>query len=253
MAGEDPMDSTTLSADVPNYQQALQPDLKGMRLGLPKEYFVDGLDADVRESVRRAVETCVSLGAEIVDVSLPRTEYAIATYYIIATAEASANLARFDGVRYGNRIPGSQDPIEMYGASRAQGFGPEVKRRIILGTYVLSSGYYDAYYLRAQKVRRLILQDFENAFSQCDALLAPVTPTPAFEIGENTSDPLKMYLSDVFTATANLAGICSMSVPSFPSSKGLPIGLQILGPALGEPSILRVGHAFELQREKAVS
>jgi aspartyl-tRNA(Asn)/glutamyl-tRNA(Gln) amidotransferase subunit A len=253
MAGEDSMDSTTLSAEVPDYQQALKQDLHGMRLGLPKEYFVEGLDHDVRESVMRAVEVCKSLGAEVIDVSLPCTEYAIATYYIIATAEASANLARFDGVRYGKRVVDGQDPIEMYGKTRAQGFGAEVKRRIILGTYVLSSGYYDAYYLRAQKVRRLILEDFEKAFSTCDALLAPVTPTPAFRVGENTSDPLKMYLSDVFTVTANLAGICSMSVPSFPSRDGLPIGLQILGPALGEPEVLRVGHAFELQRNKAES
>lgn len=253
MAGQDPMDSTTRPDEVPNYQKALTPDLQGMRLGLPKEYFVEGMDSEVHESIQKAVETCKALGAEVVDVSLPRTEYAIATYYIIATAEASANLARFDGVRYGKRVAEAKDPIEMYGASRAKGFGAEVKRRIILGTYVLSSGYYDAYYLRAQKVRRLILEDFENAFASCDALLAPVTPTPAFKIGENTSDPLKMYLSDVFTATANLAGICSMSVPSYASKEGLPIGLQVLGPAMGESEILRVGHAFELQRKKAES
>ncbi len=251
MAGQDAMDSTTLDVPVPDYTTALQPDLKGMRLGLPKEYFVDGMDAAVRESILRAVDTCRSLGAEVVDVSLPHTEYSIAVYYIIATAEASANLARFDGVRYGRRVSTGSDPVEMYGATREAGFGAEVKRRIILGTYVLSSGYYDAYYLRAQKVRRLILQDFENAFASCDALLAPATPTPAFRVGENTGDPLKMYLSDVFTATANLAGICAMSVPSYATSEGLPVGLQILGPALGEEQILRVGHAFE-QRKKAV-
>ncbi|MFU8781356.1 MAG: Asp-tRNA(Asn)/Glu-tRNA(Gln) amidotransferase subunit GatA [Kiritimatiellia bacterium] len=251
MAGQDPMDSTTLAAEVPDYLQALQSDLTGMRLGLPKEYFVDGMDAAVRESILQAVETCRSLGAEIVDVSLPHTEYSIATYYIIATAEASANLARFDGVRYGQRVSEGGDPVAMYGLTRAAGFGPEVKRRIILGTYVLSSGYYDAYYLRAQKVRRLILQDFEKAFTVCDALLAPTTPTPAFRVGENTDDPLKMYLSDVFTATANLAGICALSVPSYPTREGLPVGLQVLGPALGEMQVLRVGHAFEQQRTKA--
>ncbi len=252
MAGLDTMDSTTLDVPVPDYRAALQHDLKGMRLGLPKEYFVDGMDDAVRASILQAVDTCRALGAEIVDVSLPHTEYSIAVYYIIATAEASANLARFDGVRYGRRVSPGNDPVEMYGATREAGFGAEVKRRIILGTYVLSSGYYDAYYLRAQKVRRLILQDFENAFATCDALLAPATPTPAFRVGENTGDPLKMYLSDVFTATANLAGICAMSVPSFSTSEGLPVGLQILGPALGETQILRVGHAFE-QRKKAVA
>ena len=189
MAGQDAMDSTTLDVPVPDYTTALLPDLKGMRLGLPKEYFVDGMDAAVRESILRAVDTCRSLGAEVVDVSLPHTEYSIAVYYIIATAEASANLARFDGVRYGRRVSTGSDPVEMYGATREAGFGAEVKRRIILGTYVLSSGYYDAYYLRAQKVRRLILQDFENAFASCDALLAPATPTPAFRVGENTGDP----------------------------------------------------------------
>ena len=251
MAGEDPMDSTTLAVPVPDYTQCLQQDLRGMRLGLPKEYFVDGMDEAVRASILRAVDTCRELGAEIVEVSLPHTEYSIAVYYIIATAEASANLARFDGVRYGQRISSGGDPVEMYGATREAGFGAEVKRRIILGTYVLSSGYYDAYYLRAQKVRRLILQDFEKAFMQCDALLAPATPTLAFRVGENTDDPLKMYLSDVFTATANLAGICAMSVPSYQTPGGLPVGLQILGPALGEEPVLRVGHAFELQRKKA--
>ncbi len=249
MAGQDVMDSTSLSAAVPDYTQALQGDLRGMRLGLPKEYFVDGLDDEVRASILQAVETCRDLGAEIVDVSLPHTEYSIAVYYIIATAEASANLARFDGVRYGQRVTSGRDPVEMYGATREAGFGAEVKRRIILGTYVLSSGYYDAYYLRAQKVRRLILNDFEKAFASCDALLTPTTPTPAFRMGENTGDPLKMYLSDVFTATANLAGICALSVPSYETAAGLPVGLQILGPALGEEQILRVGHAFEQRRK----
>lgn len=245
MAGADPMDSTSLDVPVPDYTAALQGDLKGIRLGLPREYFVDGMDAEVRTSMEAAIDTCRSLGAEIVDVSLPHTEYSIAVYYIIATAEASANLARFDGVRYGRRAEGATDPIDMYGKTRAQGFGPEVKRRIILGTYVLSSGYHDAYYLKAQKVRTLIRRDFEGAFRTCDALLTPATPTPAFRVGENTDDPLKMYLSDVFTATANLAGICAMSVPSFPTPEGLPVGLQILGPAFGEEQVLHIGHAFE--------
>lgn len=245
MAGIDPLDSTTLDIPVPDYTNALGGDLKGIRLGLPQEYFIDGMDANVRASVESAVETCRQRGAEIVDVSLPHTPYAIAVYYIIATAEASANLARFDGVRYGQRAEGATDPIDMYGKTRAQGFGPEVKRRIILGTYVLSSGYYDAYYLKAQKVRTLIRQDFENAFKTCDALLAPATPTPAFRVGENTDDPLNMYLSDVFTVTANLAGICALSVPAQPTSEGLPVGLQIMGPAFGEARILHIGHAFE--------
>ena len=248
MAGADPMDSTSLAMPVPDYTASLREDLKGIRLGLPREYFVDGMDTAVRESVEAAVETCRSLGAEIMPVSLPHTQYAIAVYYIIATAEASANLARFDGVRYGHRADGATDPIDMYGKTRAQGFGAEVKRRIILGTYVLSSGYYDAYYLKAQKVRTLIRRDFEDAFQTCDALLAPVTPTPAFRVGENTDDPLKMYLSDVFTATANLAGICALAVPSYPTPEGLPVGLQILGPAFGEGQVLHIGHAFEKSR-----
>ena len=245
MSGLDPMDSTTLDVPVPDYTSALREDLTGIRLGLPREYFIDGMDPAVRASMDAAVELCRSLGAEIVEVSLPHTEYSIAVYYIIATAEASANLARFDGVRYGHRTAQADDPIDMYGKTRQEGFGPEVKRRIILGTYVLSSGYYDAYYLKAQKVRTLIRRDFEQAFRSCDALLAPATPTPAFRVGENTADPLKMYLSDVFTATANLAGICAMSVPSYPTPEGLPVGLQILGPAFGEERILHVGHAFE--------
>lgn len=245
MAGADPMDSTSLDVPVPDYTAALRGDLKGIRLGLPREFFVDGMDTVVRNSIEAAIETCRSLGAEIVEVSLPHTQYAIAVYYIIATAEASANLARFDGVRYGRRADGVTDPIDMYGKTRAQGFGAEVKRRIILGTYVLSSGYYNAYYLKAQKARTLIRRDFEEAFRTCDALLTPTTPTPAFRVGENTDDPLKMYLSDVFTATANLAGICALTVPARPTPEGLPVGLQILGPAFGEEKILHIGHAFE--------
>jgi len=211
--GRDPLDSSSIEAPLPSVAEWKRADLKGVRLGLPKEYFVEGMDADVEAAVRGAVETCRELGAEVVDVSLPHTEYAIAAYYIIATAEASANLARFDGVRYGWRAEGARDPIDMYGKTRAQGFGAEVKRRIILGTYVLSSGYHDAYYLSAQKVRTLIRRDFEAAFEQCDALLTPVTPTPAYRQGETTDDPLQMYLGDIFTVPANLAGICGLSVP----------------------------------------
>jgi aspartyl-tRNA(Asn)/glutamyl-tRNA(Gln) amidotransferase subunit A len=256
MSGKDAMDSTSVAVPVPDYSRSLQKGLDGLRLGLPKEYFVDGMDAAVRERVEAAVKVCEGLGAEICEVSLPHTEYAIATYYVIATAEASANLARFDGVRYGRRAEGGTDPIDMYGRTRAEGFGAEVKRRIILGTYVLSSGYYDAYYVKAQKVRTLIRRDFEAALGQCDALLAPVTPTTAFRMGENTDDPLKMYLSDVFTATANLAGNCAMSVPCGMDAQGLPVGLQILGPAFGEETVLRVGYAYEqatVARDEKVS
>ena len=229
---------------------SLKKDLKGFKLGLPREYYTKGMDTEVENAVRQTVEQCRQLGAEIVDVSLPHTEYAISAYYIIATAEASANLARFDGVRYGFRAEGAEDPIDMYGKSRAQGFGPEVKRRIILGTYVLSSGYYDAYYLSAQKVRTLIRGDFEDAFKKCDALLTPVSPTPAYRLGEKTGDPLQMYLGDIFTVTANLAGICGMSVPCGLTKNNLPIGLQIIGPAFKEENIIRAGYAFESKRGK---
>ncbi len=248
MAGLDPMDSTTVDAPVPDYQAALTEDLSGVTLGLPREYFVDGMDEEARRRVNEAVDACRALGAEVRDVSLPHTEYAIATYYIIATAEASANLARFDGVRYGFRADRARDPIDMYGKTRAGGFGAEVKRRIILGTYVLSSGYYDAYYLSAQRARTLIRRDFESVFSVCDALLTPVVPTPAYRIGEKVDDPLQMYLGDIFTVPANLAGNCGLSVPCGLTSAGLPVGLQVLGPAFGEESVLRVGHAYETAR-----
>ena len=245
ISGADKMDSTSVDAPVPDYVSALNGDISGMKLGLPHEYFVEGMDPQVEREVRRAVDDCAELGAEIVEVSLPHTEYAIAVYYIIATAEASANLARFDGVRYGLRAPGAEDPVEMYGKTRAAGFGAEVKRRIILGTYVLSSGYYDAYYLAAQKVRTLIRNDFLEVFETCDALLAPVAPTPACRLGEKLGDPLQMYLMDILTVTANLAGICGMSVPCGTTDNGLPVGLQILGPAFGEETILRIGYAYE--------
>ncbi|MEA2067886.1 MAG: Asp-tRNA(Asn)/Glu-tRNA(Gln) amidotransferase subunit GatA [Verrucomicrobiota bacterium] len=246
LCGHDQMDSSSIDMEVPTFGKNLADDtsLAGMKLGLPKEYFVEGMDPEVEKTVRDAVEHCKSLGAEIVDVSLPHSKYAIAVYYIIATAEASANLARFDGIRYGLRVDG-KDPLELYGKTRAAGFGPEVKRRVILGTYVLSSGYYDAYYKRAQKVRTLIRNDFSEAFKQCDAILAPVTPTPAYKLGEKTDDPLKMYLDDILTTPANLAGNCALSLPCGFSTGGLPIGLQIIGDSFAEETILKVAHAYE--------
>lgn len=246
LCGHDKMDSSSVEMEVPAFGSNLGDDtsLAGMKLGLPKEYFVEGMDPEVEKTVRAAIEHCKSLGAEIVDVSLPHSKYAIAVYYIIATAEASANLARFDGIRYGLRVDG-KNPLELYGKTRAAGFGSEVKRRIILGTYVLSSGYYDAYYKRAQKVRTLIRNDFIEAFKQCDAILAPVTPTPAYKLGEKTDDPLKMYLDDILTTPANLAGNCALSLPCGFSSGGLPIGLQIIGDSFAEETILKVAHAYE--------
>lgn len=249
MAGVDPADSSTLPAAVPDYVSALKGDLKGVVLGLPREYFIGGLNSEVERCVQEAIAVCRRLGAEIVEVSLPRTREAIATYYIVATAEASSNLSRFDGVRYGHRAAGVADPISMYKRSRAEGFGPEVKRRIILGTYVLSSGYYDAYYLRAQKVRTLIRRDFESAFSRCHAILSPVAPTPAYRIGEKSADPMEMYLGDIFTVPVNLAGVCGMSVPCGFAQGLLPVGLQVIGPALGEEAVLRIGHAYEQATE----
>lgn len=245
ISGNDPRDSTSLRQPVPVYTKALTGDIKGVRLGLPKEFMVEGLDPEVETAVRQAVDHLQSLGAEIKEISLPHTDYAVATYYIVATAEASANLARYDGIRYGLRVEG-KDPNELYTKTRGAGFGPEVKRRVILGTYVLSSGYYDAYYLRAQKVRTLIRQDFQKAFEEVDAIVTPTTPTAAFKAGEKTGDPLKMYLSDIFTISCNLAGNCGISVPcGFTSSPNLPIGLQILGPHFGEETILRIAHAYE--------
>ena len=261
IAGHDPQDSTSLNEPVPDYTAALGRDLKGIRLGLPKEYMIEGIDPQVKTAIDAAVKQLQSLGAEIVDVSLPHTDYAIAAYYIIATAEASANLARFDGVRYGHRAENPKDLLDHYGRTREEGFGAEVKRRIILGTYVLSSGYYDAYYLRAQKVRQLIRQDFAKAFEKVDAIVSPTSPVPAFKLGERTADPLQMYLADIFTNAANLAGICGISLPcgfaksgrrdDTDSSRGesdghrLPIGLQLLGKALDEARILQIAHAYE--------
>src|SRR5476651_2416542 len=245
MSGHDLRDSTSVAQSVPDYAAALTGDIKGLKLGLPKEYMIGGLDPEVKAAVDAAVKKYQELGAEIVEISLPHTDYAVATYYIVATAEASANLARFDGIRYGLRVDG-KDPTELYSKTRGAGFGAEVKRRIILGTYVLSSGYYDAYYLRAQKVRTLIRQDFLKAFESVDAILTPTTPTAAFKIGEKSDDPLQMYLSDIFTISCNLAGICGVSIPcGFTKSPKLPIGLQLLGKPFGEETLLKIAHAFE--------
>jgi aspartyl-tRNA(Asn)/glutamyl-tRNA(Gln) amidotransferase subunit A len=245
MSGIDNRDSTSMPQPVPHYAASLDGDIKGLKLGLPKEYMIGGLDPEIKQAVDTAVKQLEKLGAEIIEVSLPHTDYAVATYYIIATAEASANLARFDGVRYCARVDG-KDPIEMYGKTRGAGFGAEVKRRIILGTYVLSSGYYDAYYLRAQKVRTLIRNDFLKAFEKVDAIVTPTTPTAAFKIGEKSDDPLQMYLSDIFTISCNLAGICGLSLPcGFTKSPKLPIGLQLLGKPFGEETILKIAHAYE--------
>jgi aspartyl-tRNA(Asn)/glutamyl-tRNA(Gln) amidotransferase subunit A len=245
VAGHDPLDSTSVDRTVPDYTASLVPDVKGLRIGLPKEYYIEGLDPDVKTAMERAIETCRGLGAQFVDISLPHTDYAVAAYYLIATAEASSNLARYDGVRFGHRTREPGNLMETYCRSRAEGFGTEVKRRIMLGTYALSSGYYDAYYLKAQKVRTLIMQDFLSAFEQVDVILTPVAPTPAFKIGEKTSDPLQMYLSDIFTIPVNLAGTCGISVPAGMSQGGLPIGLQLVGRPFGEETIIRTAYAFE--------
>ena len=254
ISGHDRRDSTSVPQPVPDYAAGLDGNLRGLKLGLPREYMVGGLDPQVKQAMDAAVKKLLELGAEVTEISLPHTDYAIATYYIIATAEASANLARFDGVRYGARVEG-KDPIEMYGRTRGAGFGPEVKRRIILGTYVLSSGYYDAYYLRAQMVRTLIRGDFLKAFERVDAIVTPPSPTPAFKIGEKTGDPMQMYLSDIFTISCNLAGICGVCVPCGFATVGeaepgagtskLPIGLQILGQPFGEATMLKIAHAYE--------
>jgi aspartyl-tRNA(Asn)/glutamyl-tRNA(Gln) amidotransferase subunit A len=249
IAGYDPKDSTSVNCPVPDYSASLKNDLKGMKIGLPKEYFIDGLDPDVQKAMGQAIQTCRSLGAEFVEVSLPHTNYAVATYYLIATAEASSNLARYEGVRFGHRAEPSSGLLDMMMQSRAEGFGAEVKRRIMLGTYALSSGYYDAYYLKAQKVRTLIQMDFIQAFKEVDILLTPVAPTPAFRIGEKTSDPLQMYLSDIFTIPVNLAGICGISVPAGFSKDGLPVGLQLLGRPFGEEAIIRAAYSFEQATE----
>ena len=245
IAGRDPMDSTSADVPVPDYVAELDKPVRGMKLGVAKEYFGEGLDDEVRQAVEAAIDQLKSLGCEIVPVSLPHTPYAIPTYYLIATAEASSNLARYDGVRYSHRARGVKTLSEVYCRSRDEGFGAEVKRRIILGTYALSAGYYDAYYLKAQKVRTLLTRDFDEAFRKVDAIVTPTSPTAAFRLGEKSNDPLAMYLADIYTVTADLAGIPGISVPCGETREKLPIGLQILGKHFDEATILRVAHHYE--------
>ncbi|HVO70220.1 MAG TPA: Asp-tRNA(Asn)/Glu-tRNA(Gln) amidotransferase subunit GatA [Aggregatilineaceae bacterium] len=244
IAGHDPRDSTSMDLPVPDYTAALTGDIHGLRVGVPKEYFIPGMQPEVEQAVRAAIQQMAALGADVREISLPHTEYALPVYYLIAPSEASANLARFDGVRYGPRhIQGAM--WDTYKATRGQGFGPEVKRRIMLGTYALSAGYYDAYYLKAQKVRTLIKQDFDQAYRQVDVIVSPTAPTTAFRIGEKVDDPLQMYLSDVFTLSASLAGVAGAAVPCGFDRSNLPIGLQVIGPAFDEPTALRAAHAYQ--------
>jgi aspartyl-tRNA(Asn)/glutamyl-tRNA(Gln) amidotransferase subunit A len=250
IAGHDPMDATSSPLPVPDYTADIDKGVAGMKLGVPEEYFGEGLDAEVRAAIEAGIERLRAAGAEIRNISLPHTRYAIPAYYVIATAEASSNLARFDGVRYGFRAPHSDTLAAMYRRTRDLGFGAEVKRRILLGTYVLSHGYYDAYYRKAQQVRRLLADDFLAAFREVDAIVTPTAPTPAFKIGEKSDDPVAMYLADIYTVTASLAGICGLSVPCGESREGLPIGMQILGRHFDEATIFRVGQALEtLQKQ----
>jgi aspartyl-tRNA(Asn)/glutamyl-tRNA(Gln) amidotransferase subunit A len=245
LAGHDPLDSTSADRPAARYGEALGRDLGTIRIGVPREYFDEGMAPEVDSSVREAIALLESLGASVETVSLPHTEYAIATYYLIATAEASSNLARYDGIRYGKRAPGAASLLETYSRSRDQGFGAEVKRRILLGTYALSAGYYDAYYGKAQKVRTLIREDFARAFERCDVLAAPTAPTTAFRIGEKTDDPLTMYLSDVLTISVNLAGLPGISIPCGMDAAGLPIGLQLISRPFDEEQLLAVAYAHE--------
>lgn len=245
ISGHDPLDSTSVMEDVPDYLGFLNKDIQGLRVGVPKEYFGEGLAGEVRSAVEKAIAQFEELGAQVVEVSLPHTEYALATYYLIAPAEASSNLARYDGVRYGYRAEGARDTVSMFMHTRGEGFGPEVKRRIMLGTYALSAGYYDAYYKKAQAVRTLIRRDFEQAFAQCDIIVSPTTPTTAFGIGEKTQDPMEMYLSDIYTVTVNLAGLPGISVPCGLDSNGMPIGLQLIGRHFAEGQLLQAAYAYE--------
>jgi len=244
MAGRDPQDSTTLDQPVPDYTRALNGDLRGLRVGIPEEYFIEGMQPEVESAVRAAIEQLARLGAEIIPISLPYTDKALPVYYLVATAEASANLARYDGIRFGHSA-GADSMFENFRQTRGQGFGPEVKRRIMLGTYALSAGYYDAYYLKAQQVRTLLKQAWEQAFQAVDVIVCPTTPTTAFRFGEKTDDPLAMYLADIFTVSLNLVGMCGISLPCGYDQQGLPIGLQICGPSLGEEVILRTAYAYE--------
>jgi len=245
IAGHDANDSTSSTVDVDDYLSGIGGDVSGLRVGVPREYFSAGLDAEVKDNVEAAIKMLEQMGAEIVDISLPHTEYAVAVYYLIATAEASSNLARYDGVRYGFRAEEASSLKEMYSRTRDQGFGTEVKRRIMLGTYALSAGYYDQYYGKAQTARALITQDFQKAFAKCDVIVTPTAPTPAFKLGEKTNDPLEMYLSDIYTITANLAGVPALSMPCGLSSSGLPIGLQLIGRHFDERTLLRTAHNLE--------
>lgn len=246
IAGHDPMDSTSADRSVPDYMKALQKrNLKALKIGVPAEFFVEGLDPDVEQAVRAAIGELKNLGAEIREIRLPSTAAAVAVYYVIATAEASSNLARFDGVKFGLRAKETKDLLDLYMKTRQEGFGPEVKRRIMLGTYVLSAGYYDAYYGKAQAVRTLVCQDFASAFEEVDVIVTPTTPTPAFKLGEKSEDPLQMYLSDIFTISVNLAGLPAMTLPCGVSKEGLPIGLQLIGRAFEEETVLRAAHAYE--------
>ncbi len=251
IAGRDPKDSTSADIPVPDYLQQIGRDVKGLKIGIADEYLGEGLDPEVREAVERSIDQLRAAGAEVVKVSLPHTKYAIPTYYIVATAEASSNLARFDGVRYTHRSNEAKTLSEMYRRSRDEGFGMEVKRRIILGTYALSAGYYDAYYLKAQRVRTLLARDFSEAYSKCDVIVTPTTPTPAFKLGDKTEDPLAMYLNDIFTVTADLVGIPGISVPCGNTKSKLPIGLQILGKHFDEGTVLRVAHVVEHMQARA--
>src|ERR1700720_2810582 len=244
IAGGDPMDSTAAAVPVPDYLQGLDAPVKALKIGVPTDYFAEGLDPAVREKVEAGISLLERLGCERIPLRMPHTEYAVGTYYLVATAEASSNLARYDGVRYGMRVPGAT-LIEMYRKTRGAGFGAEVKRRIMLGTYSLSAGYYDAYYLKAQKARALIARDFTEAFEKVDAIVTPTSPVPAFRLGERTADPLAMYLADIYTVTGSLAGVPGISVPCGKTSEGLPVGLQIFGPAFGESRMLQLAHAFE--------
>ena len=244
IAGRDAHDSTSTTAPVPDYGAELHKPIKGMRVGIPQEYFGEGMDPEVRKKIERGIELLRGMGCELREIRMPHTDYAIATYYVIATAEASSNLARYDGVRYGLRTE-SDSLLAMYKKTRGVGFGAEVKRRIVLGTYVLSAGYYDAYYLKGQKVRALIAQDFRDAFTKVDVIVTPTSPVPAFKLGERTEDPLQMYLADIYTVTGSLAGVPGISVPCGKICAKLPVGLQIFGPAFGEANALRLAHAFE--------
>ena len=245
IGGHDPMDSTSANVELPDFTSELSNIVRGLKIGIPKEYFAKGLDADVEKAVQEAIKTLESMGMQTVEVSLPHTEYAVATYYILTCAEASANLSRYDGVKYGYRSEHADNLMDMYTNTREEGFGEEVKRRILLGTFVLSSGYYDAYYLKGQKARTLIKQDFDEAYKKCDLMVSPIAPVPAFKLGEKLDDPLQMYLSDIFTLSANLAGVPAMSIPCGQSKDNLPIGLQLMGKHFDEATLLNVAHQYQ--------